>query len=380
MTQRPARSSNQFCGNCGATLLADARFCVECGEAPGGMRAAPRRRLTPAQYAPWFVLAVVLIGGGSAVWLGTFMAKEPPRVPGRRAAGQQGQLPAGHPPVTVSDDVRAAIGRKAEEMAAKPTDIDGWKQLGLMQYQAGQLEPQYLADAAKTYQHVLDQQPKDAEALRALGDIAYIREDRQQAQQYYQRLLEIRPNDPQVHYLLGNIHLLAHRSAEAIQSYQAALAADPTLLDAQVNLGVAYRASGDTTKALEELRKARGLAGDDATREQVDEMIARVSQPQPAPRAAAAAGDLKGDVESVFRSHPIVGSKLERLDWTDERTVRVVVRDFPMDTIPEFAREKFTDHIKTGVRESKTRHAVTDPVKVEFVDAASGSVMETITE
>src|SRR5512139_69546 len=157
VTQRADRSSNQFCGRCGAMLLAGARFCVECGETPGGTRAAPRRHLTFAQYAPVLVLGVVGIGLGAAILLGTRLAKEPPRIPGRRGTAQQqqqGELPPGHPPVTVPDDVRAAIGRKADEMAARPTDLEGWKQLGAMQYRAGQLEPQYLVDAAKTYEHI----------------------------------------------------------------------------------------------------------------------------------------------------------------------------------------------------------------------------------
>ena len=43
-------------------------------------------------------------------------------------------------------------------------------------------------------------------------------------------------------------------------------------------------------------------------------------------------------------------------------------------------REKFADRIHAGVRDSKARHQTAAPLTVELVDAASGRVMETITE
>ena len=51
-----------------------------------------------------------------------------------------------------------------------------------------------------------------------------------------------------------------------------------------------------------------------------------------------------------------------------------------MDGMPPMVRDKFTDRIRSGVRDSKTRHQATAPVTIELVDAASGRVMETITE
>ena len=42
--------------------------------------------------------------------------------------------------------------------------------------------------------------------------------------------------------------------------------------------------------------------------------------------------------------------------------------------------DKFTDRIRSGVRDSKARHQTSVPITVELVDVASGKVMQTITE
>jgi hypothetical protein len=95
---------------------------------------------------------------------------------------------------------------------------------------------------------------------------------------------------------------------------------------------------------------------------------------------AVAGGDLHGDVEAIFRDHPIVGPKLDRVEWPSDDRARVLLREFPMEAMPPFVRDKFTDRIRNGVRDSKARHQTSVPITVELVDAASGQVMETITE
>ena len=105
------------------------------------------------------------------------------------------------------------------------------------------------------------------------------------------------------------------------------------------------------------------------------------SEPQAATgEAAAAGGGLHPDVEAIFRSHPIVSPKLDRIDWPSADRARVLLREFPMDGMPPMVREKFTERIRTGIRDSRARNQVGTPVTVELVDAASGRVMATVTE
>jgi tetratricopeptide (TPR) repeat protein len=374
---------NQYCTHCGASLVVGARFCVECGANVGGRASTARaNRVSLDRYAPALVIGVVLLGGSAAVVLGTRQAKEPPRVPPRNAARAEAQLPQGHPPIALPEDVRAAIQRKAAEIEAQPDNADARKQLALMQYRAGLIDPAYLTDAVKTYEAILAKDPQDLDALRALGDIAVDGNQSAQAMAYYQRFLAIRPADPYVRTLVGNLQLSARNTAEALRSYEAALAADPMLFQAQLGLGFALAAAGEPAQAMDALKKARGLATDEATRAQVDELIARVTAPRStaAPSDDGGSGGFRAGVESIFRTHPIVGAKIERIEWADAGTVKVVLREFPMEAMPPFAKEKFTERIKSGVRENKTRHHVDQALAVQLVDSASGRVMDTVTE
>src|SRR5262245_43507539 len=134
--------STRFCENCGASRLPDARFCVECGESlTGGVVSVARRPVVFARYAPLLVIAAIALAGGTAVWVGTWSAKPPAFVPPRDTAprdlspgdvGGGGELPAGHPQVSLPDDVRQRIEQMAKEAAAKPTDVKLWNQLGLV--------------------------------------------------------------------------------------------------------------------------------------------------------------------------------------------------------------------------------------------------------
>jgi cytochrome c-type biogenesis protein CcmH/NrfG len=375
--------ASQFCVQCGVALLPDARFCTACGTRAGG-RSLPLGRDSLGRWAPLLVLGTVLAVGGLAVGLGV-NAANPPNVPPPRAgsggasgAGSGGGMPADHPPVSVPEDVRKVITRMVEVAKEKPDDLDAWRQLGFVQYRAGQVEPAYLGDATTTYQHILAKAPQDLEALRALGNIAYDQNDPHQALEIYKRYLAIKPDDLGVQTDMGTM-LLADKQVEAAKrTYEAVLTKDPTFFQAQFNLAIAYRSEGDEAKALAALRRARDIATDDETRKRVDMLLARVGE-SGAP-ASEPVRDLRTEVEAVFRAHPIAGSRIDRIDWASDQSARVVLREFPMDGMPPMVRDKFIERIKNGVRDAKGRHQTEAPITIELVDASSGRVMATVVE
>jgi len=376
---------NRFCWRCGAKLLPDARFCTTCGAASGAATRKHRGRFPVERYAPAAVVGVVLLVAGIAIFLGNRNAAPPAVVPPRDGGGEG--LPAGHPPIQVPDDVRAVIDRMAEAAKKSPKDLDSWKQLGFVQYRAGQVDAKYLTSAEETYKHVLEIDPKDLDALRALGNIDFDREQPEHAMEYYRKYLEVKPDDLHVQTDLGTMMLSAKQTEAAIKTYQSVLKADPKFFQAQFNLAIAYRAAGEDEKALGALRHARDLAEDDATRKRVDELLARLTgEPVPAaaaqaaPPAAAGGGGIRADVESIFRSHPITGPKLERVDWPDDHTAKVVLRQFPMEGMPPFVRQKFVDHIREELKDKKAQDKVDGSIQIELVDADTGRVMETISE
>ncbi len=377
--------ANRFCTQCGASLLPDARFCTACGQrAGGGGGRVALRGPGLERWAPLVVVGTVIGLGGLAIALGSRSAA-PPNVPpprGQQAQGQgQAGMPEGHPPLEVPEDVRKVIAKMADSAKEKPDDLEVWRQLGFVQYRAGQVDAAYLTDANATYTHVLDKAPDDLDALRALGNIAYDRNDPTRAMEFYRRYLTVKPDDLGIQTDLATMQLAMKQYDAALAGYQAVLRTDPTFFQAQFNLAIAYRAKGDDALALAALRRAREMATDDDTRQRVDQLLAHVTgEGKEQAGAASGGGDLHSDVEAIFRAHPIAGSRIDRIEWPGDDNARVLLREFPMASMPPMVREKFVDRIRSGLRQAKSDHQVTAAVTVELVDVESGTVMETIAE
>jgi cytochrome c-type biogenesis protein CcmH/NrfG len=371
----------KFCVNCGAKLPSGARFCVECGEAAGGARPRSAPRLRIERHAPLLVFGAVLAVAGAAVYHGARSAPEPVTiVPPSGAGGGTAALPEGHPPISLPDDVRQAIDRLAEAVKSRPQDLDAWKQLAFAQYRAGQVEASYLGAAGQSYAHVLELSADDLDALRALGNIAFDQNDPEKAIGYYDRYLALKPDDLSVRTDLGTMYLASRDVEEATRIYQAVLGTDPHFFQAQFNLAIAYRAAGDEQRAMAALERARGLANDDPSRQRVEALQAHLGADPSLPATGGAQASMRSEVESIFRTHPIAGPKVERFAWTGDGAVQVILRDFPMEGMPPEVRQRFADRIETGLREKKERFGRSDALQVQLVDSTTGRVMETITQ
>jgi tetratricopeptide (TPR) repeat protein len=393
----------RFCVQCGAKLVAEANFCVECGTKVPGAKRAPGTRFTLGRYAPIVVVGSVLLIAGGAVSIGLLNPKAPPSVPPHEpavaAAGAPataggaapggapqnvgGTMPEGHPPVQIPDDVKQTIRDMAKAAEAQPDNVAMWKQLAEVQYRAGQVDASYLPEAQLSFQHVLDKEPDNIDALRDLGNIAFDREQPEKAIEYYRRYLTVKPDDQMVQTDLATMQLAAGKIDEAIANYQKILTADPKFFQAQFNLGLAYHRAGRSGEAVAALQKARELASDERARKQVEQVLARMSGAGGAPAAgsgAEAADTLRAGIEKFFRTHQIIAAKLDRFDWDGDRSVRVMLHDFPMTAMPEFVRKQLGDRIRGQIKEQKTAHQVSEPVQVLLVDSATGETMETISE
>ena len=137
-----------------------------------------------------------------------------------------------------------------------------------------------------------------------------------------------------------------------------------------------------------ELEIARGLATEDGVHKQIDDMIAALRGEGPAPedtRAAPPTGaggprtPFQGAVEQAFRTHPIMGPRIVRFEWTAPAAGRVLVQNFPMEGMPAAVREKFAGRLGDELRNAAAAHPVGGPVRVEIADVATGTVMATIT-
>lgn len=384
-----------FCSQCGVRLVPDARFCIECGEPTG--QAAPARRahsLAWARYSPWLVVAATLVVAGGAIWFGSLSAKQAPNVPSRDAGPASGMaMPEGHPPVTLPADVKDKIAALAKEAEAHPEELEKWKTLALAQYRAGQFEPEYLSGAMSSYEHILEREPNNLEALRGLGNIAFDQEQPQKAIEYYEKYLALEPKDPSVRTDMGTMYLSAKDTLKAIEAYQQVVADEPKFFQAHFNLAIAHRTAGNLDEAAAALQKAREVAPDEATRKLIDQLLGAAAAPASdgaapqtasAPAASSAGSEapsgFQSGVESIFREEPIVAAKLDRVEWSSDGNARVLLRNFPMDAMPPEVHTMFTDRIRNGLKERKAEHQINAAVRIDLVDSATGRVMHTVSE
>jgi tetratricopeptide (TPR) repeat protein len=323
-------------------------------------------------------LWVVLLSPGKA-------PERPPLAPKSPATGQASAsagsgLPEGHPPLGLPEDVKKILADLQQKAESRPQDLEAWKNAAQAEYRAGQVDRSYLEKAEASFRHVLELDASDLDAIRGVGNVHFDREEYPKAIEAYTRYLALKPADASVRTDLGTMYLYSGEPEKAFAEYEKALVQDPKFYQAHYNLGIAYAQGGQTAKALDSLRRARELAPDDGTRKQIDTMIDRVTKAAERPSSAGAdePKSFQGRVEEGLRRHPILGPKIAKVEWTSPTEARVRLRDFPMQGMPETARQKFLDRLKGELAGAKREGAVTEPARVDLVDDQSGEVMATV--
>ncbi len=422
----------RFCPHCGAPLMAGAKFCVDCGRQlaepaelaatssssskEGAKKASAKKsddgsfltgvRITNTFIAVFFGITIVGLGAAAYLLLSTpFSTQGPPPQSAQQQAGtsMQGQLPPGHPKITLPTEARTFIDNLQKKAEANPTDVKTWVKLGEVSMRAALFDNSYYDLAEKAYGHVLKLAPNNTAALRGIGDIYYDRNKYDEAAAAYEHYLKEKPNDPEVLTDLGTMYLYNGNVRQAIKQYKKAVSINPKLFQAYYNLGVAYGENGDTGDAAVVLTKAISLAPDKQTRKQTIKAFTKiVGQPPPktvtqvassgnssaAPSSSSAssaapvasAKTFRGAVDQMLKNLPVAGRKVTAVQWPSDYRVRVLMSNFPMNAMPPFARAKFLSDIKTGLETAKKDHKVTASVQIDLVDSASGKVMQTVTE
>src|SRR5690606_30082489 len=110
-----------------------------------------------------------------------------------------------HPQIALPDDIKQYIASLENDAKAKPQDVTAWETVARVQYRASRLDPSYQPAAVASFEHLLSLDPKNLEGLRGLGNVAYDRQDREQAVEYYRKYLAVKPDDPEVRTDLGTM-------------------------------------------------------------------------------------------------------------------------------------------------------------------------------
>ncbi len=382
----------RFCPQCGAALVAGAKFCVECGArlTPAAVSipaqtppaAGSRPRFTSAFIA---VMAGMLVVGLAAAALILRNLPERERAIAQVAepgGGGNSGMPPNHPAIKIPKTAVDFINDLDRRAHAKPNDLTLWTRLGDVTSRAAMFDPAYYNRALAAYGHVLKLDPDNPAALRGVGNINYDLHNYDQAIAAYEHYLKQKPADADVLTDLGTMYLSSGNPDQAVLQYKKALLADPKFFQAYYNLGVAYGEENQGAQARASLEHALKLAPDDRTRGEVRQMLASLSGSGSGAASAiepAPAATFQGAVEQMVRALPIAGRKVTSVQWPANDHAKVALQDFPMDSMPPFARAKFLTDLNSAVRDEMGAYHVAGPIAVDLVDAGTGNVMQRVT-
>lgn len=426
----------RFCPQCGTPVTSGARFCVECGtqlagpqpaESAGGHGADAPRPANPAaslpsdmpegashaSIAPFVaVFAAILVAGTCVAVL--IMRQLPDRNRLLASAAPASAPSVGganfndtsHPQVKFPKEALDFIASLEQKANANPSDLKAWDKLGDVYMRAALLDPSYYPKAQDAYGHVLKIDPEDLGALRGIGNYDFDQRKYDEAIAAYEHYLSRKPDDPDVRTDLGTMYLSTNNPDQAVVQYQKVLDQHPQFYEAQFNLGVA---DGDLNKladARTAFQRALKLAPSPEDRNRATQMLADLDKQSSSPNtasagaaveangdgsmavaptqmkgnAAASSGSFQDAMEQMLRGLPIAGPKVNSVRWPAPHDARVLMDNFPMDQMPPFAATKFLGDLKSGIDSVKTSHKISSPVQVDICDAATGRVMQSVTE
>ncbi len=314
----------RFCPQCGAPLLAGAKFCVECGRSldvaasgAGETGSVARGRNSITNAFVFVFVALAVFGLAAAAWIymktpdvvreqiasapvAAPSAGAPPSNPGAApnapapdqnvaanpAAGgsENGGMPPGHPKMELPTEARSFVDKIERDAIAKPKDVTAWNKFGAVSMRAAMFDQSYYGKAEDAYGHVLKLDPDNLDALRGIGDIDYDKQQYDEAVAAYEHYLKKKPDDPEVRTDLGTMYLYTGNADQAVVQYKKAITAKPGFFQAYYNMGIAYAQENKPGDAVATLKQAIALAPDDTARTQVKDLLAKLTG---APAASA---------------------------------------------------------------------------------------------
>ena len=137
------------------------------------------------------------------------------------------------------------------------TDLAQTLEAGLEHHRAGRLR-----EADASYRAVLQENPRQPDALYLLGVLALQTGNAQPALRLFREALAVRPGDPEVLNMCGEAQQELGDFAAAIASYREALEGNPEHAGAWNNLGNACRSAGRHDEAIDAYRRALAVKPD----------------------------------------------------------------------------------------------------------------------
>ncbi len=230
-------------------------------------------------------------------------------------------------------------------------------------------------EAVQAYSRALSIESNNPDALLGLATLCFEAGIVDKALDYFVRYLAVRPEDLQAStdYALALVE--AGQSEKAISFLTPLAEANSKRFQMWLTLAVAEKLRGNKVQAKLQAERALENAPNDEAKKHINNFILSIDRPDSAPQApglGAAKSVVSPDsispasvIDQYFSGHPIVGPKVKRIEWLSGSEVGIYVADFPVEQMPEFAKQKFIQSTKDALK------ILPDPVKVRLLDAGN---------
>jgi tetratricopeptide (TPR) repeat protein len=308
--------------------------------------------------------------------------------------------PVAHPKGSAPESAPALAVNEPPQLAAMRREVEGAPEdLAKLRVFAGMLSDllrsnpeasqQLVFEALDVFSRILQLEPNDPGALVMMADLSFDQKAFTKALDFYERYLSKEPEDLGARSRYASTLTFLGRYDEAVAELGKVLNREPQNFPALAYLAITYAQKGEILKAKAIGTDALSVAPSEDARARFSSFVSSLepgvtgNQPQqPAsaqPAASAqpgvAAKDDSPSVASfikVVASNPVAGPKFAGYTQPDHRTLQLRFNNFPMAQMPPFAKQKFF----SGLKEALVQSNLSQVEQLEFVDAATGEVME----
>lgn len=366
-----------MCGRCGVSVTKEMRFCPGCG-----------RGLEVRSGAFYRTIGLTAVGI-FAVGMGLKYAVQPgqpPKGDSIHSAPHVGQQ-------EIDDPQLKAMRREVE---AAPNDLSKLRVYAGMlgdKLRSNPDAPQEMVfEAIDVLSRILSAEPNDPGALVMMADLSFDQKAFTKAADFYQRYLKLEPQDLGARARYASTLTFLGRYDESVVELRAVLKEDPKNFPAMAYLAITYAQSGDLPKAKETGNSALALAPSEDARARFSAFVSSLDeaqadqgvssspsrnntgQPQSNVPAAEVSGKgIEGFIATV-RANPVAGPKFMSYETGQKGTLRLLFRNFPMQAMPPFAKEKFFSGLKKAAADNTLEGVST----LAFIDADTGAEMDAV--
>ena len=317
----------------------------------------------------------LLLAGTCFFWtvcvsLSNYFGKPPPATESAGEKGSERGNMAGVKPPPLPDSLKPLEQATIDH----PEDINGLNIYAenLVNEALKRSDPALLMRALQSYSKVVELDPLNQKALLGMATVAFENGVFDKAKDYFERYLALNPTDSKARtdYSLSMIQTGDSMGAEQVLSKM--VMENPKSFPARLSLALAQKVSGKMKESKASAEAALQYAPDEKGQQVVNDFLLNLNKVEPVTQATAESTSEVSPaiaIDNFFRKHPIIGPKVQKISWPSESVVEITLLEFPMEQMPEFAKEKLKKSMANLVQQLKMK------LTIRFVAAETGKVI-----